>query len=93
MDQKIVVKLRQCSLKVLAEGLVEMLSVLESIIQENWRRYTSAVVRRFEKDYLQRPTIDDAAEMLNRHAKNGFPGSFGSLSCSDSKLDCSAVTN
>lgn len=81
-DQKIVAAMRQMSLGVPVDGLVEIMRISESLILESRRRFTTVIIAKFELEFLRRPLAEDARDILQRHAKLGFPGSFGSLDCS-----------
>lgn len=89
--QNIVAALRQLSIGISADGLIEMLPLSGFLIHECRKRSTAVVVRRFEGEYLRRPTLNDATVVLAREAKLGVSGSFGSLDCSGWKLSCSSV--
>lgn len=89
--QKVVSALHQLSSGVTADGLVDILCISESMIHECRKRFTSAVIQRFEAEYLRRPTMAGAHFILDRQAELGFPGSFVSLHCSRWKLSCVLV--
>lgn len=90
-DEKIVAALHQISLGVPKDSLVEMLRISESLIHDSRRRFTTAIIKKFELKYLRKSSVAEAHDILQRHAKLGFPGSFGSLDCSSGKLNCGAV--
>lgn len=80
-DQKMAGALRQLSLGISADGLVQMLRTSESLLSECRQKFGAAVCCRFEIKYLRRLTADGARNIVKRHYKLDFPGALGSLDC------------
>lgn len=64
----------QLSIGVKEKSLVKMLHTTEWLIKKYTRRFTLIVAKRFEKDYIQRATIEDAHEIIVMREKIGFQG-------------------
>lgn len=91
-DQKIVAALRQLSLEVSADCLVEMLRISEYLIHECRKRITSTIIKKkLETEHLRRARMAEAHLIISQHAKIEFSGSFGALHCSRWKLSCGSV--
>jgi hypothetical protein len=80
-DQKIAAALRQLSLGVGADSIVEYVRLSESIISDCLKHFCTAVVKRFASEYPRSPTLDDLQDIEAEYRKLGFPGCVGCLDC------------
>jgi hypothetical protein len=92
-DQKIAAALRQLSLGVGADSIVEYVRLSESTISDCLKHFCTAVVKRFASEYLRPPTLQDLQEIEAEYCKLGFPGCIGCLDCASWTWDKCPVAN
>ena len=79
--QKITAALRIFAYGVAGDAVDEYIRIGESTATKCLKRFATAVVNVFEKEYLRHPTEEDLERHLKINANRGFPGLFGSLDC------------
>jgi Plant transposon protein len=87
-DQKITAALRQLSLGVGADAVVEYVRLSESTISECLKRFCAGVVSEFKREYLRNPNTDELRRIENEYAALGFPGCAGCVDCASWEWDC-----
>jgi Plant transposon protein len=80
-DQKLCSALRQLSLGVAADAVVEYVRLSESTNSECLKRFCRAVKMKFKAEYLRPPLEAEIVDIEGRYAELGFPGCLGCLDC------------
>jgi hypothetical protein len=80
-DQKLCSALRQLSLGVAADAVVEYIRLSESTNSECLKRFCRAVRMKFKAEYLRPPLHEEIVDIEGRYAELGFPGCLGCLDC------------
>ena len=92
-DQKITSALRQLSLGVSADAVVDYVRLKESTNSECLKRFVYAVVKALEEKWLSLPTAVELQEIESHYRTLGFHGCIGCLDCAGwewktVRLDC-----
>jgi Plant transposon protein len=91
-DQKIVAALRQMSLGVGGDAVVEYVKLSESTCNEALHRFAAATVAAFKPDYLRLPNMDELREIEDQYRSLGFPGCIGCVDVASWEWDCCPVS-
>jgi Plant transposon protein len=86
-DVKITAALRQLSLGVGSDGVVEYCRVSESTASESLKRFCTAVPIALGHEYLRNPTAQEFERIEAEYAPLGFPGRIGCVECASWEWD------
>jgi Plant transposon protein len=86
-DIKITAALRQLSLGVGADAVVEYCRVSESTASECLKRFCAAVSAALGKEYLRNPMAQELARIESEYAALGYPGCIGCVDCASWEWD------
>jgi hypothetical protein len=86
-DQQVTAAMRQLSLGIGADAIVEYVKISESTAAESLKRFCRAVVSKFKAEFLNQPTEEDLRRVEKTYASLGFPGCIGCLDCASWELD------
>jgi Plant transposon protein len=86
-DVKITAALRQLSLGVGSDGVVEYCRVSESTASESLKRFCAAVPTALGHVYLRNPTAQELERIEAECAALGFPGCIGCVDCESWEWD------
>ena len=79
--QKIIAALRMLTYGVSSNLIDKYVQIGETTALESLKKFVTAAIDVFSKEYLRKPNNEDIARLLTHGEHRGFPGMLGSIDC------------